>query len=319
GLAMTAQAADVEVYGTTYRPLEDVAAQFGLRATWITPEKTMALKGQYSTLDFTVNEREMHLNYQPVAFGSPVIYYKGELWISKKDAEKNIGPLLAPLTLPNPPALHRIVLDPGHGGKDPGGENLALGVNEKVNTLDVALRLAKILRAQGYEVTLTRQDDHFVELKERAAIANAARGDLYISMHFNIAADPAVNGIETYVLTPAGQPSSGRTDLQPTDKVVLPNNRYDGWNAVAGFSVEWAATHELQANNRGLKRARYAVFTDLQMPGMLIEGGFLTNTTEGRKIATAAYHEQLAQAIADGIALYAKTLEKAHAAAAGKG
>jgi N-acetylmuramoyl-L-alanine amidase len=320
GLGWTnpARAVEAEVYGTTYRPLSDVAAQFGLKASWITPEKTMALRGQYSTLDFAVNEREMHVNYQPVAFGSPVIYYRGELWVSKRDVDKNIVPLLAPLTLPNPPGLRRIVLDPGHGGKDPGGENLSLGVNEKVNTLDVALRLAKILRAQGYEVTLTRTDDHYVELKERSAIANQAHGDLYVSLHFNIAADPEVHGIETYVLTPAGQPSSSRAEVEQADKVSLPDNKYDLWNTVAGFSVEWAATHELQANNRGLKRARYAVFTDLQMPGMLVEGGFLTNPAEGRKIASAAYHEQLAQAIADGIGLYAKTLAKAHAAQAGK-
>ena len=309
-LAGSALGADQEMHGTTYRPLTDVARQFGFTKSWLTAAKTMALRSKSYALDFTVNEREMHLNYEPVAFGWPVILYDGDLWIAKRDFDKNIVPLLLPRTLPDPPALHRIVIDPGHGGKDPGGENPALKLNEKANTLDVALRLAQILQKEGYGVTLTRSDDHFVELKERTAIANAAHGDLYISIHFNIAADPSVSGVETWMLTPPGEPSSNRADLEPQDMVVDGGNKFDLWNAVAGYLMEWGVTKKLGAENRGVKRARYVVLTDLQMPGMLIEGGFLTNAVEGRKIATAAYRQQIAQGIADGVGLYAQSLEK---------
>ena len=123
---------------------------------------------------------------------------------------------------------------------------------------------------------MTRKDDHFVELKDRTAIANAAHGDLFLCIHFNIAADAAVEGVETYILTPAGQPSTSRSEMEQADKVLDPGNKFDLWNTVLGFSVERAVTTELAANNRGLKRARYIVLTDLQMPGLLIEGGFLT-------------------------------------------
>jgi len=313
---LAARGADVALYGTTYRPLTDVAQQYGMTMSWLTPNKTMSLRSKNAVLDFTVNERQMHMNYEPVAFGSPVILYKGGMWIAKRDYDKNIVPLLAPRTLPDPPPLHRIVIDPGHGGKDPGGENPALKLDEKTNTLDVSLRLAQILQKQGYAVTLTRRDDHFVELKDRTAIANAAHGDLFVCIHFNIAADPTVSGIETWVMTPPGEPSSTRSDLEAGDKVVDPENKFDLWNAVEGFSAEWALTKKVGAANRGLKRARYNVLTDLQMPGMLIECGFLTNPTEGRKIATAAYRQQLAQGIADGVAMYADSLAKTRVAQA---
>lgn len=309
-LASSAPAADMEMHGTTYRPLTDVARQFGFVKSWLTANKTMDLRSKSFALDFTANDRLMHLNYEPVAFGWPVVLYGGDLWMAKRDYDKNIVPLLLPRTLPDPPALHRIVIDPGHGGKDPGGENLALKLNEKANTLDVALRLAQILQKQGYVVTLTRADDHFVELKDRTAIANAAHGDLFISIHFNIAPDPSVSGAETWVLTPPGEPSTNRANLLASDMVVDSGNKFDLWNAVAGYLAEWALTKRVGADNRGVKRARYVVLTDLQMPGMLIEGGFLTNTVEGRKIATAAYRQQLAQGIADGVALYAESLEK---------
>jgi N-acetylmuramoyl-L-alanine amidase len=316
GSSSASRATDAELYGQTERPLSDVATQLGMKAAWITPEKTEELKSKYSTLDFTANERQMVVNGEPVALGVPLAYYHGDLWMAKKDFDKDLVPLMAPRTLPNPPALHRIVIDPGHGGKDPGGENPGLKLNEKSNTLDVALRLAAILQAKGYEVVMTRKDDHFVELKDRTAIANAAHGDLFLCIHFNIAADAAVEGIETYILTPAGQPSTSRSEMEQADKVLDPGNKFDLWNTVLGFSVERAVTTELAANNRGLKRARYIVLTDLQMPGLLIEGGFLTNPSEGRKIGTPAYRQKLAQGIADGVALYASTLDKARAAQA---
>jgi N-acetylmuramoyl-L-alanine amidase len=314
-----ARAADAEVYGTTYRALPDVAAQTGLKLAWTVPAKTMQLKGKYSTLDFTVNERQMVMNGSPVAFGSPIVLYRGGLWIAKRDYDKNVVPLLAPRTLPNPPALHRIVIDPGHGGKDPGGENPAIHVSEKNTVLDVALKLQGILQKAGYQVALTRSDDRFIERTERPAIANRYNADLFISIHFNIAPDADVNGIETYVLTPPWQPSSSRADLSAADKQVDPGNKFDLWNVVAGYAVQSQVAKDLKANDRGLKRARWDVLTDLQMPGMLIEGGFLTNMAEGRKIGTADYRLQLAQGIADGIALYASTLQKARTAQAPAG
>jgi N-acetylmuramoyl-L-alanine amidase len=235
------------------------------------------------------------------------------LYISRSDFNHNIVPLLAPNQIPNPPALQRIVIDPGHGGKDPGAQNAALKLDEKAATLETAKLLAAELKSRHYDVSLTRTTDTFVELPERSAIANRANADLFISIHYNVVDDPSVTGIETFILTPPGQPSTKNTDLSESDKVTLPGNRFDYWNSIVGFSVQKAVATELKATNRGVKRAHLIVLKGLQMPGLLVEGGFVTSPTEGAKIRTTDYRTQVAKAIADGIDLYKKTLDNVKA------
>ena len=141
-------------------------------------------------------------------------------------------------------------------------------------------------------------------------MANNAKGDLYLSIHFNEAPEASVSGVETWILTPPWQPSSTQAKFTETDKRVLPGDRFDYWNTVVGFSVERAVARELGAVNRGVKRARYDVLTPLNMPGLLVECGFLSNPTEGGKIITPDYRQKIALALADGIDLYKTTLDR---------
>jgi N-acetylmuramoyl-L-alanine amidase len=317
-------ATDIPLYGTTYRPVTDIAAQYGMTSAWTVPNKTIELKNQYCTIDFTVNERTLRLNGEPMALGVPVVPNKNTVCISKSDFEANLLPLLSPQSIPAPPVLHRIIIDPGHGGSDPGGEEYAdeaagrpttphgpLLIQEKTNTLDVGLRLAAVLKQRGYDVLLTRTTDVTFERTGRPIWANQSKGDLYISIHFNKADDISVSGIETWILTPAGQPSTPGKPAE-TDKKEWPGNKFDGWNAIAGFSVERAVTDHLQAVNRGVKRERYDVLVPLNMPGMLIECGFMSNATERAKILTPAYRQTIAESIADGLDLYKATLDRFH-------
>jgi N-acetylmuramoyl-L-alanine amidase len=232
------------------------------------------------------------------------------LYLAKSDFDNNLFPLLSPGQIPSAvPALHRIVIDPGHGGQDTGTTSEQFKTNEKTNTLDTGLRLAEELRKRGYEVILTRTKDVYVELPERTAIANRAKADLYISIHFNHAEQDYVSGIETWILPPPGQPFTNETRLTESDKRALPGNRFDAWNAIAGFSLERAVARELDAGNRGLKREHLKVLDNLNMPGLLIECGFLSNPAEGRKIVSPDYHQKIATAIADGVDLYKSTLD----------
>ncbi len=297
----------------TFRPLSDIAAQMGLKASWVVPGKTMRLQGPDATLEFTANERLLHLNNQPVALGYAVTLSKNMLYISKSDFNHNVVPLLAPNQIPDPPALVRIVVDPGHGGKDPGAQNPALKLDEKTATLETAKKLVDELNARHYLASLTRTTDTFVELPERSAIANRAKADLFISIHYNVVDDPSVTGIETFILPPPGQPSTKNTDLSESDKVVLPGNRFDYWNSIVGYSVQKAVATELKSTNRGVKRAHLVVLKGLQMPGLLVEGGFVTSPIEGAKIRTPDYQSKVAKAIADGIDLYKKTLDNVKA------
>jgi N-acetylmuramoyl-L-alanine amidase len=303
------RAGDVELYGTLYRPVADVAAQYGMTTTWVTPNKVLQLKNKYCTIELTANERSLRLNDEPMSLGSPIVFAKGTLYIARLDFECNLLPLLAPALLPHVPALHRIIIDPGHGGADSGTVNASLNTNEKTNTLDVALRLATELKKRGYDVLMIRTTDITVDRHLRAAMANQAKGDLYISIHFNQADDSAVAGVETWILPPPGGQES--TEAKPTadDKQTMPGNRFDSWNAILGFSVERTVAGKLQTLNRGIKRRRLDVLAPLDMPGLLVECGFLSNPVEGAKIKTTAYRQSIAEALADGIDLYKATLD----------
>ncbi len=302
--------AETQLSGQTYLPLSDVAARYGMKLGWGESDKTMQLQNSYCTIECTVNERSLRLNGQPMALGFPIIDRGGMFYLAKLDFDYNLFPLLSPGQIPGVPSLHRIIIDPGHGGDDPGTQNAALQTNEKTNTLDTGLRLAEELRKRGYEVILTRTSDVTFDRKKRPIFANNSKGDLYLSIHFNETDVNSVSGVETWILTPPWEPSSTQPKFVDADKNVLPGNRFDLWNTLIGFSVERTVTKELGAENRGVKRARYDVLVPLNMPGLLVECGFLSNPTEGRLILTPDYRQKIALALADGIDLYKTTLDK---------
>ncbi len=279
-----------------------------MKLSWVAPGKTQQAKNDYCVIEATANERSLAINGQPMALGAPIVLRGDTMYLSKLDFDNNVFPLLSPGQIAGVPSLRRIVIDPGHGGTDIGTSNTDLKANEKTNTLDTALRLAAVLRQRGYDVVLTRTTDVFVELTDRTAIANRAKGDLYISIHFNNAPQKSVSGVETWILPPPGQPPTGER-MEEADKKVLPGDRYDLWNTIVGFSVERSAARELGAENRGLKRKHLVVLKELNMPGLLIECGFLSNPEEGRKIISGDYRQKIAVALANGIDLYKATLE----------
>ena len=229
---------------------------------------------------------------------------KGKLTVTRLDYDKVLVPLFWRLP-PQLPGSKRIVIDPGHGGKDPGIVSATLGYTEKAATLDTALRLKLLLEKRGFEVILTREKDTFVDLDDRPAAANKLKADCFISLHYNGGAkgDATTAGIETYCLTPAGQYStnkaSGRADI-----TAEPGNRFDTFNLLLGWNVQRSLVKATSAEDRGVRRARFAVLRPLNCPGILVEGGFISSRAEGAQIANAAYRQKLAEAIGDGVIAY---------------
>lgn len=206
-----------------------------------------------------------------------------------------------------------IVIDAGHGGEDPG----ALGTGnlmEKPIALSISKRLGEILTAKGYKVLLTRDTDRFIPLKGRTEFAKHHKADLFLSIHANASKNPKANGIETYYL-----------DIDSTDKTS--ESIAERENANSGYSIQELETllkaliqqsksedsHRLAkqvqqelvaatgAADRGVKHARFVVLIGTSVPAILIEAGFVSNPTEGKKLATAAYQQKLAAAIARGV------------------
>lgn len=298
----------LEIKGVAYLSLEDVAARLGMKTRWVQRDKVMQLESEWTKMSFEIHKRNLLLNGTNIYLGYPVVEFKGRFYLTETDYQHSIQPILTPQLNGQPPGLRHIVLDPGHGGKDPGAENGALGLREKSLTLDLARRVKSKLEAKGFRVTLTRQEDLFHALESRAEDANKLGADLFVSLHFNATASKSVSGVETYAFTPSMQPSTARSSLHSSDRKTYPGNAMDGWNTLAAYYIQRSLCTSLNSPDRGLKRARFTVLRDIRMPGVLIEGGFVTNDREGKNIGSAAYREKLAAAVVEGIMVYQKTL-----------
>lgn len=226
----------------------------------------------------------------------------GKIFIQKRDWEKHLAPIVAP-SKKNVPAAKKIIIDAGHGGKDPG--KIQGKMREKSYTLDIAKRLQRILTKRGYTVVLVRERDVFLELEDRAKKANAAKADLFVSIHFNAAAAKSARGVETWMLTPVGEASFANKTVK---KKADAGNRFDAWNLLLAYKIQSALSAKIDAEDRGVKCANFTVLRDLKCPGILVECGFFTNASEAALIARTNRRELIAQGIADGISSYAGTL-----------
>ena len=221
----------------------------------------------------------------------------------------------------------RIVIDPGHGGHDPGA--MTDGLSEADLVLDVALRLEKLLAKQpGVEVVMTRRSNVFVPLEERTAMANRESADLFLSIHANASEDGRVRGIETYFLNFAPNPAaeaiaarenaaSARTMRQLPDivKAIALNNKLDESRDFASL-VQSAMMDRLKRANKsvkdlGVKQAPFMVLIGATMPSILAEIAFLTNHEEATLLRGGAYRQQIAEALLNGVMRYQRSLKAA--------
>lgn len=301
--------APVRLFGADYVEIEDVAKRLGLSAGWVAPQKKIRLKNAATSIEISSDSVEAWINGFKVFLGEPVVSRNGTLLVGMRDAEQLLRPIVSPGVVHPAPALRTIVIDPGHGGDDPGNQNSRLKLTEKTFTLDVARRLERLLKAQGFRVVLTRTKDRRLDLDDRTDIARNAKADLFISIHFNAFAESRVSGTETFILTPRLQRSSPQPERDTSMlATAYPGNKYDHWNAVLGYQMHRQLVQQLKLEDRGLKRFRYRVLCLVDCPAVLVEAAFLSNDAEGRKVATGAYRQRIAEAIATGVKTNASTL-----------
>jgi N-acetylmuramoyl-L-alanine amidase len=232
----------------------------------------------------------------------------GEPHVHTLDLQKTIAPLIIspmPMAARDQQRQPIIVLDPGHGGDDPGTQSVLGRASEKDYTLDWALRLEALLVTNGWSVFLTRTNDHELSLSNRVAFAQSCKADLFVSLHFNSAApNDAEAGLETYCLTPAGMPSTVTRGFADDPRLVFPNNAFDPQNVQFAVRIHRALLQVNGRLDRGVRRARYlGVLRGQQRPAILIEGGYLSNAREAGLIDSSAYRQKLAAAIANALAV----------------
>jgi len=188
-------------------------------------------------------------------------------------------PATPPPAKPNPPKQRAVVvIDPGHGGKDPGAIGIG-GLQEKQVILPISKQIAAILEKEGIKVVMTRDSDYFVDLAPRVAIAERANADIFVSIHANSMGlnRPDVNGLETYYF------SSGQRLAQVIHRNIL---------------------QRVTVRDRGVRRARFYVLRKSSMPSVLVELGYVTGREDNPRLRNPAYQTQMAEAIARGILEY---------------
>ena len=227
---------------------------------------------------------------------------------------------LVPGTIPL--GVRHVAIEPGHGGRD-GGTSLQFGMLEKDLTLDLARRLAALLAETGIGSTLTRTDDVEVSLADRAARANAARADLFVSIHVNWLPDRSARGFETYFLGPSDDPfltNLASLENQDSGFTVADTRRLlDGIYAdlrrtesqrlaesIQGSLFEVLRHENDQAQSRGVMSAPFVVLVATDMPAVLAEVACLSNEREARLLAIPAYRQHIVEGLADGILKYAQ-------------
>ena len=242
----------------------------------------------------TWNGVEMNLGFAPQ-------FIDDEIFVYGIDLQKNIEPLL--FGPPLPFGNRAIVIDPGHGGSNVGTHSVVDGRFEKEFTLDWALRLVPLLESEGWRVYLTRTSDTYVTNTDRVTFAAARHADLFISLHFNSGApDEKPAGLETYCLTPAGLPSTLTRGYPDPWAQFFPNNTFDAQNLQLALRLHSALLRASGEEDRGVCRARFMdVLHGQHCPAVLIEGGYLSNPREARRIENPEFRQKLAQAVADAL------------------
>ncbi len=218
-----------------------------------------------------------------------------------------------------------IVVDAGHGGKDPGALGKG-GLREKDVVLKVAKKVAAKLKKKGYTVIMTRNRDVFIPLEERTAIANTKKADLFVSIHVNATVNRRVRGLETYYLSLASTPEERQAaalenavsskqlgELQSILADIMKNSKIKESRHFAGIMqsslVKGMQKRYTQVENRGVRKAPFFVLIGAQMPSILVEVGFLSNRKEEKRLRSNRYLDGLATEIATGVDHYSKSLK----------
>jgi len=319
GFAAAAPVPTARIGGADYVSLAAAAPALGMKDSSSLLSTAVTLADSAHRVDFQAESPEIFVDGLRVFLGDPTVLHNGRLYLSRIDFERCLLPMLRPdlIAGPVPQAPRVIVIDPGHGGPDHGTENPRLGLMEKTFTLDTALRLKRLLESEGYRVILTRYTDPAtkIELQIRALIANQAGADLFISIHFNsLAPDTRTKGVEIFTFPPQGQRASA--EKSGVENEASPVNRFDPWSVVLAQAVHREVRAAMKTDDRGKKLRHLGVLRDLNCPGILVEGGFLSSDSEARRIASPAYRDQLAAALAAGIRDYGRVLDGLRAAPA---
>ena len=267
----------------------------------------ITLENKKVEMKLKVGGNECLMNNVKFVFSNSVIASGNGVYVSRIDLAKLIDPVLRPNFIENAGDFRTVIIDAGHGGKDPGTTN-PIGTEANYN-MKMALRLKGLLQAKGFKVKMIRETDRFYSLQERVNIANSGKENaIFISLHHNSSGSSGsrtARGIETFTLSPPGVSHYGAS-LKASDAVARSGNEHDSANIALATALHGSVLRRLGNNtfDRGIKRARFSVLSGVKHPAVLFEGGFMSHPYEARLIANESYQAAVAAGIVDAIVRY---------------
>ena len=263
--------------------VSELARLLDLRVAETTPTHTILRRSGNTVMIFTHRGGSVYINAKEVGKVS-YVSQDGEAYMARSLVSTIRSAMRIPEPGPGPgpgfPGVSGcIVIDAGHGGKDPGATS-SLGFYEKTVNLAVARRVAYLLRQRGVRVEMTRTGDYFIELEDRAAIANRLNADLFVSIHSDSSPKSSRRGFTLYVANGASWASRRAAGALE--------------DAMSGTGL----------SSHGMRKANYHVLVETSGPAVLVEMGYLSNSREAALLRDSAFQDRMAEAIADGISNY---------------
>jgi N-acetylmuramoyl-L-alanine amidase len=319
------------IKGVKYFPLVNLCNARGIALEYDTFTRTAVLTKNTHKINLRISEKLALIDGNPRYLKSPVEVFQGTIVVPYKFKEDILDGMFqdAPVVVREFPlgaTIKRIVIDAGHGGKDPGAIGKT-GLKEKDVNLDIAKRLAAILQKDRVNVTLTRSVDRFISLPRRVEIANEGGADLFVSIHSNANRVRSMNGFEVYYVSPTVSDSERALQaaksavpplvdasfaLLPLEiKAVLWDMIYTanrGESIMLSRAICKTIDRNLEVKILGVKDARYAVLKGARMPAILIEVGFVSNSQEERYLKNYYYRQKIAESIREGLVNYVQDI-----------
>ncbi len=339
------------IKGTEYVPLTAVSDSYKIGCKWDSVSRKAILEKPGTKIVFAldsnlalVNEKAKKMQQSAVihkgALSVPLEFIKTCLVLQPAEKKRRVKKtIFAPSTSVSKKKrswktsskyrISKIVIDPGHGGKDPGAVG-RYGLMEKDVVLDISKRLKRKLEARGIKVLLTRNTDRFISLGRRPAIANKNEADFFISIHANASRYRKAKGFEVYYLSDAVDDSARALAAAENASLKFEDKSFDNTNNSRNLdatlwdiiytenraeSIELAkylckeAKRKLWVRDRGVKGARFFVLKGARMPAVLVEVGFISNTKEESKLKDPKYRQRIAESLKRGILAYKKEYE----------
>jgi len=320
----------VSINNVNYVPLVIVCERFNYKWSWDTVARKAGIQNKDNYIRFVEGSRFALLNSSIEKMEAPAVLYMGALmvpvsFVQTRMLDKKESFVARPVksTRTGQYLLGKVVIDAGHGGKDPGAVGRC-GLIEKDVALDIAKGLKEKLEIEGFQVFLTRSSDKFIALSKRPQIANNYNADFFVSIHANAAKAKSAKGFEVYYLSEAGdeaakhlaESENASLKFEEASYKVNSGNNLEAilWDLVStenrAESIQLAnniskeARKALWVNSRGVKSANFYVLKGARMPAILVEVGFISNRDEEERLKDPAYRDRVAQAIAEGILNY---------------